>query len=78
MYYEIERWLMIAGIFCAGMLSMLGVMIWVDMAKRARKPRVPLGRGFDTRNPINSRSVLNDQYRAEEQEDGWYEVRGNW
>ena len=77
MYLDIERWLAIIGIFGAGVLFMLGVMIWVDMRSKSRKPRVPIGLGFDPRNPINQRSVLNDQYRASQQEDGWYAVHWN-
>ena len=77
MYYQIEHWLMIIGIFGAGMLSMLGIMIGLDMHRKARKPRTPMVLGFDPRNPINRRSVLNAQ--DDDTESGWYEVRpGGW
>ena len=74
MFYEIEQWLTIIGIFGAGMLSMLGIMIGLDMRRKARAPRVPLTRGYDPRNPINARGMLNQQYYAQP-EDGWYEVK---
>ena len=72
MYLE-HFWLSVAGIFIAGMLSMLGIMIAIDMRERAKRPRTPMKRGFDPRNPINARSVLNQQYEI--REDGWYEVK---
>lgn len=78
MYYQIEHWLMIIGIFGAGMLSMLGILIGVDMRQKAKRPRMTIKGGYDPRNPINKYSVLNEQYAAQPQEDGWYEVRSNW
>lgn len=74
MYYEIEHWLMMIGIFGAGMLSMLGILIGVDMHRKAQRPTMHIKGGFDPRNPINARSVLNAQY-AQPEEDGWYEVK---
>lgn len=77
MYLE-HFWLSVAGIFAAGMLSMLGIMIAVDMREKAKRPRMHINGGFDPRNPINRMSVLNQQeYQADE--DGWYEVKPiNW
>lgn len=75
--YLLEQWLTVIGIFGAGMLAMLGIMIGLDMHRKARMPRTPLTLGFDPRNPINRRSVLNEQY--EQPEDGWYEMKPiNW
>ena len=73
MYYIIEEWLTVIGIFGAGMLAMLGIMIGVDMHRKARMPRIPMKRGFDPRNPINRNSALNQQY--EQPIEGWYEVK---
>ena len=74
MYYEIEQWLTIIGIFGAGILSMLGIMIAVDMHRKAQRPKVHIEGGFDPRNPINARSVLNQQY-VQPEENGWFEMK---
>ena len=74
MYYEIEQWLTMIGIFGAGMLSMLGILIGADMHRKAQRPTMHIKGGFDPRNPINARSVLNVQ-PYEQSEDGWYEVK---
>ena len=74
MYLE-HFWLSVMGIFCAGMLSMLGIILAMDAKEKSKRPRMPKGRGFDPTNPINARSELNRQ--PEEQE--WYEVKpGDW
>lgn len=73
MYYEIEHWLMIIGIFGAGMLSMLGILIGLDMRQKAKRPRMTITGGYDPRNPINKYSIYNQQ--TAQPEDGWYEMK---
>lgn len=72
MYLE-HFWLTIAGVFCSGMLSMLGIIIWVSMREQARKRTVRIKNTFDRRNPIN-KYALQDQ----QEEPDWYRVTGNW
>lgn len=73
MYLE-HFWLSVIGIFISGMLSMLGIIIGIGMRNKPYRPTVPFGKGFDPSNPINQRSVLNQQRT----DDGWYEITGNW
>ena len=76
MYVE-HFWLTIIGVFGSGMLSMLGILIAADMREKAKRPKVHIKGGFDPRNPINRRSVLNAPPSNAEAE--WYEVRpGEW
>lgn len=70
MYLE-HFWLSVIGIFMAGVLAMMGVMLAMDAYHKAKRPRVPLTRGYDVRNPINARGMLNQEWN----EDGWYEVK---
>lgn len=44
MYLE-HFWLSIIGVFLCGMLSMLGILIWADARKRAKRPRQAIGTG---------------------------------
>lgn len=76
MYLE-HFWLSVIGIFGSGVLSMLGIMLAIDAREKAKRKRIPMKLGFDPRNPINRRSVLNAPPSREEAE--WYEVKpGEW
>lgn len=68
MYID-EKWLLIAGVFLCGMLFMLGILIWVDSRKKARRPRQVMGLGFDPDNPMNRRHGMGQDDRE------WFEVR---
>lgn len=72
MYLE-HFWLSVIGIFASGVLFMMGVMLAMDAHSKAKKPRVPLTRGYDPRNPINKMGELTRQFANEE--DGWFEVK---
>ena len=73
MYLE-HFWLTVIGIFMAGVLSMMGVMLAMDAHHKAKRPRVPLTKGYDPRNPINARGMLAQSFEMPE-ERGWYEMK---